>query len=225
VGVPSVGLFSTGDDDGDLGGCDGAGEDQSAPKQRKSREQKLLTITLGRLQENHFEFMERCKHDKHFAADYLQLQEDLKRQYANRKQRSQPGRQKLDRIRGAADVPKRRRRERTEDRSVRKRARSDVSDFGGDPVLILRDRILRHGLKSGDYVQIENQTNEMWFMRIVKGNVIDADGDDPALEKAVWCEPNTVCKLAKNYPPRKCEIKTIMDAGTYGKFKKMLKSK
>jgi hypothetical protein len=80
VGVPSVGLISTGDDNGDLGGCDdAAGEDQSAPKQKKSREQKLLAITLGRLQENHFEFVERCKHDKQFAADYLQLQEDLKR--------------------------------------------------------------------------------------------------------------------------------------------------
>jgi hypothetical protein len=45
-----------------------------------------------------------------------------------------------------------------------KRARSD---FGGDPVLQLRDRILRHGLKSGWYVKIENQKGENWFMRIV----------------------------------------------------------
>ena len=68
--------------------------------------------------------MERSKNDKKFADGYLQLQRDYKRQHANRKHRSQPGRQKLDRTRGVADVPKRKRRERTEDRSGGKRARS-----------------------------------------------------------------------------------------------------
>jgi hypothetical protein len=221
VGVPSVGLISTGDDNGDVGGCDGAaGEDQSAPKQRKSREQKLLAITLGRLQENHFEFVERCKHDKQFAADYLQLQEDLKRQYANRRQRPQPGRQKLDRTRGAADVPKRSRRERTQDRSG-KRARHDVSDFDGDPVLQLRDRISKKGLKSGDYVQIHNSKGEKWFMRIVNGKVLGKNTEDPVLASALWCEPNDVTKLSAKFKKAEtCEIRSIVDAGDMSKFRR-----
>ena len=64
-----------------------------------------------------------------------------------------------------------------------------------------------HGLPSDFYVQIENRENEKWFMRIEKGHVIDANSDDPKLASAL------------------CEIKTIMDAGTYGKFKKMLENK
>jgi hypothetical protein len=124
----------------------------------------LLAITLGRLQDNHYEFIERCKTDKKFADDYLQRQEDLKRDHANRRQQVQPGRQKLDRLRGVADPPKRKRSAINSDRMGSKRARSD---FGGDPVLQLRDRILRHGLKSGWYVKIENQKGENWFMRIV----------------------------------------------------------
>ena len=223
VGVPSVGFISTGDDNGDLGGCDdAAGEDQSAPKRKKSREQKLLAITLGRLQDNHFEFVERCKHDKHFAADYLQLQEDLKRQYANRKQPSRPGRKKLDRVRGAADVPKRKRRERIEDHSGKrdKRARVDVSDFGGDPVLQLRDRILRKGLKSGDYVQIHNSKGEKWFMRIVNGKVLEKNTADPVLASALWCEPNDVTKLSAKFKTAEtCEIRSIIDAGDMSKFR------
>jgi hypothetical protein len=226
VGVPSVGLISTGDDNGDFGGCndaageDRAGEDRSTPNQRKSRERKLLAITLGRLQENHFELVERCKHDKQLAADYLQLQEDLKRQYANRKQRPRTGRQKLDSIRGAADVPKRIRRERTEDRSV-KRACSDASDFGGNPVLQLRDRILRKGLNSGDYVQIHNTKGEKWFMRILNGKVLGKNTEDPVLASALWCEPNNVAKLSVKFTnPETCEIRSIIDAGAMSKFRK-----
>ena len=83
-----------------------------------------------------------------------------------------------------------------------------------------------HGLPSGFYVQIENMENEKWFMRIEKGHVIDANSDDPKLASAFWCEPNSVSKLSKEYrAPQLCEIKTIMDAGTYGKFKKMLENK
>lgn len=63
----------------------------------------------------------------------------------------------------------------------RKRARDD---FGGDRVLQLRDRILRHGLQSGEYVQIENDRNERWFMRITNGKVLRKDTDDPVLAGA-----------------------------------------
>ena len=82
-----------------------------------------------------------------------------------------------------------------------------------------------HGLPSGFYVQIENRENEKWFMRIDKGNVIDADGEDPSLESALWCKPNSVSELDPAYRPQKCEIKTIMAIGSYSKFKKMLESK
>jgi hypothetical protein len=95
-----------------------------------------------------------------------------------------------------------------------------------DPVLQLRERIRANGLASGSYVQIENRQNEKWFMRIANGNVIDADGDNPALESAIWCKPNSVVLCAPTeYPRQKCEIKTITAAGTYSKFKKMLESK
>jgi hypothetical protein len=91
-----------------------------------------------------------------------------------------------------------------------------------DPVLELRERIRKNGLPSGSYVQIENRQNEKWFMRIDKGNVINADGDNPALESALWCKRNSVSELDPAYPRQKCDIKTIMAIGPYSKFKKML---
>jgi hypothetical protein len=218
VGVPTVGFSSVGDVDHESGGHDDGGNDDSAPQKKKSRAQKLLNITLNRLQDNHFTFMERCKNDKKFADGYLELQEDYKRQHANRKQRSQPGRQKLDRTRGAADVPKRKRGDRTEDKSGRKRARNE---FGGNPVLQLRDRIVRHGLKSGDYVEIANDTGERWFMRIVNGKVLLKNSDDPVLASALWCETNDVARLSSQFTNAEtCEIRGIIDAGPMSKFKK-----
>jgi hypothetical protein len=101
----------------------------------------------------------------------------------------------------------------------------EVEEVEADPVLKLRERIRKNGLASGSYVQIENRQNEKWFMRIDKGNVIDADGEDPSLESALWCKPNSVSELDPAYRPQKCEIKTIMDAGSYTKFKKMLEGK
>jgi hypothetical protein len=67
-----------------------------------------------------------------------------------------------------------------------------------DPVLQLRERIRANGLASGTYVQIENLQNEKWFMRIANGNVIDAYGDNPALESALWCKPNRCCVHTPN---------------------------
>jgi hypothetical protein len=92
--------------------------------------------------------------------------------------------------------------------------------------LTTRERIRENGMASGTYVQIENLQNEKWFMRIANGNVIDAHGDNPALESALWCKPNSVVLCAHSeYPRQKCEIKTIMAAGPYSKFKKMLEIK
>ena len=128
----------------------------------------------------------------------------------------------MDRVRGAADVPKRKRRERIEDHSGKrdKRARVDVSDFGGDPVLQLRDRILRKGLNSGDYVQIHNTKGEKWFMRILNGKVLGKNTEDPVLASALWCEPNNVAKLSVKFTnPETCEIRSIIDAGDMSKFR------
>jgi hypothetical protein len=161
--------------------------------------------------------MELCKHDRDAAARFLQDQVEFLNQWRNRKRMRQPGRQKVDRLRGAAD------REKGASAGAyrptkRKKVPEDV-----DPVLILREHIRKHGLKSGSYVQIENRENEKWFMRIVKGHVIDANSDDPKLASALWCEPNNVSKLSKEYSaPQVCEIKTIIDAGTFGKFKQTL---
>jgi hypothetical protein len=95
-----------------------------------------------------------------------------------------------------------------------------------DPVLELRERIREHGLPSGSYVQVKNHVNEkMWFMRIAKGNVINADSEDPALESALWCKADSVSHLSKKYPPQPCEIKTIQDAGSYSYFKKILETR
>jgi hypothetical protein len=96
-------------------------------------------------------------------------------------------------------------------------------DVQEDPVLKLREHIRKNGLAIGSYVQIEKRKKEKWFMRITKGNVIDADGDDPALESALWCKPDFSTDTA--YGPQICEIKTIMAAGPYKKFKKMQESK
>jgi len=92
-----------------------------------------------------------------------------------------------------------------------------------NPVLVLRERIRTSGLTSGSYVQIANHQNEKWFMRIVDGHVIDPDGDDPSLKSALWCEPNCVTRLSKTHTKHEpCEIRSIIDAGSLGKFEKML---
>ncbi len=194
------------------------------------------TTALSRLQENHDAFMERSKTDKKFADDYLQLQEDLKRQHANREQRSQPGRQTLDRTRVVADTPKRQQRDRTEDLSGGKRVSEGLSGgkrvseglsgekrvriiYGDDAVLQLRERIREHGLKSGEYVQIANDSGQKWFMRIVNGEVVFKDTDDPALASALWCEENDVTKLSSIFTKAEtCEIRCIIDAGPISKF-------
>jgi hypothetical protein len=174
------------------------------------------TTALFRLQENHDAFMERSKTDKKFADEYLQLQEDLKRQHANREQRSEPGRQRLDRTRVAADTPKRQQRDGAEDLSGGKRVRII---YGDDAVLQLRERIWEHGLKSGDYVQIANDSGQKWFMRIVNGEVLFKDTDNPALASALWCEENDVTKLSSVFTRAEtCEIRCIIDAGPVSKF-------
>ena len=221
MGVPTAGVIGGDDVDHDVGGHGEGGNDadDGAPQKKKSRQQKLLQMTLGRLQENHYEFMELSKKDKQFADSYLQLQEDLKRQNASRKQRAHSGRQKLDRFRGPADAPKRKRSEAC-DRSQGKRARNE-NEFDGNPVLQLRDRIARHGLKSGDYVQIANDTGEKWFMRILNGKVLRKNTDDPVLTSALWCETNDVTRLSSRFKyAETCDIRAIIDAGPMSKFKK-----
>jgi hypothetical protein len=219
IGVPEVGQIGQVQNrtDAGVGGApdtDGHDAHANGTRRSKSRVQKLHLQKLTKLQENHYELMDLCKQNRDLADKYLQDQEAHLNEWRNRKRGRQSGRKKIDRLRGRADREKG-----ASARAYKPRKKSKVDE---DPVLKLRERIRKNGLPSGSYVQIENRQNEMWFMRIVKGNVIDADGDDPALEKALWCEPNSVCKLAKNYPVQTCEIKTIMDAGTYGKFKEML---
>ena len=100
-----------------------------------------------------------------------------------------------------------------------KRARPD---FGGDPVLQLRDRILKHGLPSGHYVQIENNKNQRWFMRVTDGKVLRKDTDDPVLAGALWCKTDDVTKLSKDKQHRKaqeCEIRSIIAAGPMSQFR------
>jgi hypothetical protein len=87
-------------------------------------------------------------------------------------------------------------------------------------VLQLRDRIVRHGLKSGDYVQIANDRGENWFMRIVNGKVLFKNSDDPVLTSALWCETNDVTKLSSRfYTAETCEIRGIIDVGPMSKFR------
>ena len=97
-----------------------------------------------------------------------------------------------------------------------KRARDD---FGGDRVLQLRDRIFKHGLPSGHYVQIENDKHQRWFMRVTNGKVLHKDTDDPALASALWCETHDVTKLsAKFTTAQECEIRSIIDSGPMSEF-------
>lgn len=194
--------------------------DKNGTRGTKTRIQKLHNQKLSKLQENHYEIMDLCKHNREAADGYLQDQEAFLNQWRNRKRARQPGRQRIDRLRGAGDRDKG-----TSARAYKPTKKRKIAD-DDDPVLKLRERIRKHGLPSGFYVQIENRENEKWFMRIEKGHVIDANSDDPKLASALWCEPNSVSKLSKEYrAPQLCEIKTIMDAGTYGKFKRMLENK
>ncbi len=124
----------------------------------------------------------------------------------------------MDRNRGVADAPKRKRRERIGACSGEKRARNE---FDGNPVLQLRDRIARHGLNSGDYVQIANDKGEKWFMRILNGKVLRKNTDDPVLASALWCETNNVARLSSQFTNAEpCEIRGIIDAGPMSKFRK-----
>ena len=86
-------------------------------------------------------------------------------------------------------------------------------------VLQLRERIREHGLKSGDYVQIANDTGQKWFMRIVNGEVLFKDTDDPAIASALWCEENDVTKLSSIFTKAQTiAIRCIIDAGPISKF-------
>jgi len=227
MGVPEVGqigrLRNDDGDDGDTGGDNAGGADvadHSRIRRSKTRIQKLHNHTLSRLQENHYEIMDFCKVDREAAVTFLQNQDEFLNEWRNRKRMRQPGRKKVDRPRGVADRDKG-----ASAGAYRPTKRKKVAE-DADPVLTLREHIRKHGLPNGSYVQIENRKNEKWFMRIVKGHVIDANSDDPKLASALWCEPNNVRKLSKEYSaPQLCEIKTITDAGTKDKFKRMLKKK
>ena len=155
-----------------------------------------------------------------------------------------PGRPSVARIRGRADAPKSSKKRTCEIESegvARKRQRkATVADIPKgksapppkkkqkvtnltDPVLLLRERIRKYGLQSGSYVQIANNEGELWFMRVVNGNVLDPDGDDPALVSAIWCEANCIIRLSTRYnKPVQCEIKTIIDSGPMTKFKALI---
>ena len=136
-------------------------------------------------------------------------------QWRNRKQTQRPGRPSISRIRGRADDPK------GTSKPLKKKQKREESN----PVFVLRERIRTSGLASGSYVQIANHQNEKWFMRIVDGHVLDPDGDDPSLKSALWCEPNCVTRLSKTHTKHEpCEIRGIIDAGSLGKFEKMLGS-
>ncbi len=219
LGVPEVGRIGQTQqhDDSVSNPGDAPGDaDHSGNRRSKTRIQKLQMQRLSKVQENHYEIMEICKQNRVALDRHLQDQEDFLQDWRNRKRTRNPGRQTVDRLRGAADRDKGVSAHAYKPRKIRKKEE--------DPVLKLREHIRKNGLASGTYVQIENRENEKWFMRITKGNVIDADGDDPAIECALWCKPNCVSKLDTAYGPQKCEIKTIMDAGPYVKFKNMLQS-
>ena len=222
IGVPAVGQIGQLQDRTDADAPDndtGDAQGTTGSRRSRTRTQKLHSQDLTKLQENHYELMDLCKQNRVLAHNYLQDQEALLNLWRNRKRPRQAGRKQIDRYRGPAD-----RQKGSSAGAYKPRKKARDVDETEDPILKLRERIRKHGLPSGSYVQIENRQNEKWFMRIVKGNVIDAEGDDPALEQALWCEPNSVCKLAQNYPAQKCEIASIMDAGTYSKFKNLLKN-
>ncbi len=124
------------------------------------------------------------------------------------------------RKRGIADIGQGRGSKGQEKQNRSKRARTDLTDFGGNVVLQLRDRIRRHGLQSGHYVQIENDQNEKWYMRVTDGKVLNRDTDDPVLAGALWCETNDVTKLSHDFSAAQtCEIRGIIDAGPMSKFR------
>ena len=148
------------------------------------------------------------------ADEFLDAQEEVLKKWRNRKRPQRPGRPSISRLRGVAD-------DRPGTSQPLKKKQKSTTE--ADPVLALRERIRKKGLPSGFYVQIVNHQNEKWFMRIVDGHVLDADGDDPSLSSALWCEPNSVTRLSKTHTLRvPCEIRGIMDAGPKVKFQKML---
>ncbi len=61
-------------------------------------------------------------------------------------------------------------------------------------------------------------------MKIVDGQVIDAEGDK-ALAEAAWCNPNSVDELKPRHKPQEIKIKYVLDAGSYRKFKKILQAR
>jgi hypothetical protein len=124
------------------------------------------------------------------------------------------------RKRGIADIGQGRGKGQHHEPRKQNRSKRARTDFGGDVVLQLRDRIRRHGLQSGHYVQIENAKNEKWYMRVTDGKVLHRDTDDPVLAGALWCETNDVTKLSHAFPAAQtCEIRGIIDAGPMSKFK------
>ena len=217
IGVPEAGQLGESYDDNDV--HQDTNDDGSAPavgrsgRGERSRQQKLHDQKMGKIQENHFELLELCKGNRTVADEFLDAQEEILKKWRNRKRPQRPGRPSISRLRGVADD-----RPGTSQPLKKKQKPTEA-----DPVLALRERIRKKGLPSGSYVQIVNRENEKWFMRIVDGHVLDADGDDPSLSSAIWCEPNSVTRLSKTHTRRvPCEIRGIMDAGSKGKFQKML---
>ena len=169
VGVPREGQIGgfDGDDHDDHGDGGDAPHDDShfSGKRDRSRQQKQHDRKLEKIQENHFELLEFCKFNRTPADDYLSAQEFILGQWRNRKRAAKPGHPTFDRIRGVAD------RRKGESVTRKKRKVGDAAD-SVNPVLQLRERIRKNGLSSGTYVQIANDDRELWFMRVVNGNVV-----------------------------------------------------
>jgi hypothetical protein len=219
AGVPTEGQIGGFDTAEDLhnDGEDDVEPPQAAARRNRSRQQKLHDQKMSKIQENHFELIELCKYNRTPTDEYLSAQEQILNQWRNRKRAAKPGRPNLDRIRGVADRQK-------GESSHKKRK---VGDTVVDPVLQLRERIRKKGLKSGTYVEVvSSDRRERWFMRIVDGRVLDENGDDPTLSKALWCEANSVNHLSHTHTtPVKCDIRSIIDAGSSAKFNASLQGR
>ena len=214
AGVPTegrIGGFDIAEDfhDASDNGVD-ASSGTDAGRRNRSRQQKLHDMKMSKIQDNHFELIELCKYNRTPTDEYLSAQAQILNQWRTRKRAAKPGHPSLDRIRGVAD------RQKGEKRYKKRK----VGDTAANPVLQLRERICRKGLKSGTYVEVvSSDRRERWFMRIVDGGVLDKNGDDPALTKALWCEANSVHHLSKTHTTAvRCDIRSIIDAGPREKF-------
>ena len=214
--VPLVGCPDHQHDSGDAPMDDGDAPTTSSGRSNRSRQQKLHDQKMGKVQDNHFELLDLCKTNRQLLDDYQKAQEELLGDWRSRRKPNAPGRKRVDRIRGVADVKK-------STHALRKKQKV-TSD--SDPVLLLRERVRKYGLQSGTYVQIENREGELWFMRIVDGKVLDSEGDDPALAGALWCESNCVNRLSKTHTkPVPCEIRGILDTGSLSKFNALINAR